>query len=286
MRFKSVKPATLALLAGIVVLAGVMIVRTRQGQHSAPPAATAPQLAPTDAANLAQLRFAGRACFDTNDFACAVDNYQKALALSPNEAALWSALGEARVMASQHDPMPAAARDAFRRAIDLSPKDSRARYFLAVDKDLHGDHQGAITDWLTLLAQTPQGAPWEKDLRRTIEQVGKINKLPVAERLAAVKQPPAPRGDPYFAGPSAEDLAAARAIPPSEQHIMAVDMVEKLEGRLATEPHNTDGWIMLIRSRVNLGQPDRARAALARALAADPANAAQIRAAAGQLGVK
>ncbi|NJS39534.1 MAG: tetratricopeptide repeat protein [Rhodobacteraceae bacterium] len=129
----------------------------------------------------------GAALFDLNRFADAAQAFEKAVALAPTNAVLWSALGESRVMASERDPMPPAALDAFRKAAAIDPKDPRTRYFLAVKRDIDGDHQGAITDWLALLADTPAGAPWEADLRRTIEQVGKIHKIDVASRLAATK---------------------------------------------------------------------------------------------------
>ncbi|MFX7549094.1 hypothetical protein ABTJ50_22380, partial [Acinetobacter baumannii] len=76
--------------------------------------------------------------------------------------------------------------NAFRRAVAIDPKDPRARYFLAVARDLKGEHRGAIDDWLALLKDTPPGAPWEADLRRTIEQVGKINHIDVAQQLSAI----------------------------------------------------------------------------------------------------
>ena len=129
----------------------------------------------------------GAAKFDLGDFAGAIAAYEKAVALSSESAGLWSALGEARVMASDSEPMPAAASQAFDKAIALDAKDPRARYFLAVRKDIGGDHRGAIEDWFALLADTPQGAPWEADLRRTIEQVGQIHKIEVADRLAATR---------------------------------------------------------------------------------------------------
>lgn len=44
-------------------------------------------------------------------------------------------------------------------------------------------------------------------------------------------------------------------------------MVERLAARLETSPNDPDGWMRLIRSRVVLGQTDRAREALRRALA-------------------
>jgi cytochrome c-type biogenesis protein CcmH len=122
-------------------------------------------------------------------------------------------------------------------------------------------------------------------LRRTIEQVARLNAIAVTGRLAAVRQPAASAAPANLSGPSADDLAAATSIPPSQQRAMAEAMVDKLEQRLATDPHNADGWIMLIRSRINLDQRDRAVAALHRALQNDPVDAAQIRAGAAQLGL-
>lgn len=294
MKYPRIKPTTALLFAGVATLAGVVIVRADQSPAVSTASATASASA-ADGHDAEQWRHTAAACFDANDFACAVDGYQKAVAIAPNDGTLWSALGEARVMASQHDPMPAAALDAFHRAVALAPKDPRARYFLAVARDLSGDHRGAITDWLAILAETPPGAPWEKDLRRTIEQVGKLHDIPVADQLAAVRQPAAPAAAqspaqsapmPGVPGPSPEDLAAATAIPPSQQRAMAEAMVDKLDQRLTAEPHNADGWIMLMRSRINLDQRDQAQAALRRALKADPGDAAAIRAGAEQLGMQ
>ena len=241
-------------------------------------------------------RALGAGYFDAGRFADAAGAYEKAAGLAPETANAWSALGEARVMASKTDPMPPAALEAFRKAAALDPKDPRARYFLAVNRDLGGDHDGAISDWLALLADTPPGAPWEADLRRTIEQVGKIHKLDVASRLATLKQPAAPAGGAEAAqmplaaqgipGPSPTDLKAAASIPPSQQREMAEGMVARLEGKLKANPANADGWIMLMRSRITLGQPDKAAQALKNAIAANPTQAAQLRQEAAVLGVR
>ena len=232
----------------------------------------------------------GAAYFNASRFDDATRAYDKASGLAPGKAAIWSALGEARVMASQNDPMPPPAAAAFERALALDGKDPRARYFLAVKRDLAGDHDGAVADWLALLADTPADAPWRTDLVRTIEQVGKIHKIDVAARLAAAgARSPAPvmpavaRGIP---GPTAQDLAAASAIAPSEQRQMAEGMVSRLEARLKSQPKNPDGWLMLMRSRVTLGQNDKASQALKDALAANPDKAGMLRDQAAMLGVK
>lgn len=222
--------------------------------------------------------------------------YRQAVEGDPDNAVLWSALGEARVMASQRDPMPADAVTAFQKAIALDPTDPRSRYFLAVRKDLAGDPRGAIADWTALLKETPPGAVWEDNLRRTIEQVGTINGIDTAAMLAAVdrdRAASAPAAAPAaltagnaIPGPTQEEIAAARAISPSDQQSMAEGMVERLDTRLRSEPGDVNGWVMLMRSRITLGQPDRASQALKDAIAANPAQAARLRAEAEALGVR
>ena len=240
----------------------------------------------------------GFARFGEGRYDGAAEAYAKAVALDPNSAVLWSALGEARVMASQRDPMPPAALEAFRKAASLDPKDPRARYFLAVNRDLGGDHAGAVADWLALLRDTPPGAPWEADLVRTIEQVGKINTLDTAAQLAAAEVarkaafPQAAPADPGLTagraipGPSQEQLKAASGMTPGQQRDMAEGMVASLEAKLKTNPTNIDGWVMLMRSRQSLGQADRARKALADAKAANPGAAQRLDAEAQLLGLR
>ena len=58
----------------------------------------------------------GFAHFQRGDFTEAALAYERAVAIDSDEAVLWSALGEARVMASQRDPMPVTALAAFNRA--------------------------------------------------------------------------------------------------------------------------------------------------------------------------
>jgi cytochrome c-type biogenesis protein CcmH len=228
--------------------------------------------------------------FEAGRFGDAVQAYREAVSLDPDEPLLWSSLGEAMVMASERNPMPDDAVAAFRKTVSLDPKDPRARYFLAVKRDLSGDHQGALDAWLALLEETPLDAPWRNDLVRTIDQVGKINKIDVSKRLAdagakspAPQMPAAARGIP---GPSAQDLANASKIPPGEQRDMAEDMVSRLEKRLESDPANVDGWVMLMRSRKTLGQHDKARKALRDAVAANPGKADFLKQQAGVLGLR
>ena len=210
--------------------------------------------------------------------------YRRAAELEPDNGENWSSLGESLQVASR-TVVPEAA-DAFRRALALNPADPRARYFLAVQKDMSGDHKGAVDDWIAFLKDTPPGAPWEADLRRNIEQSAAKHKIDIAGRIP----PPgaAPAATAAIPGPSQQQLAAAGSIPPGEQDRMVKGMVERLEGRLKANPRDADGWIRLMRSRMVLGQTDAARRALGAGLAAfegDSAAQGRLRSAAAALGV-
>jgi cytochrome c-type biogenesis protein CcmH len=285
----------LAAIAALVIAAGAIGYRLLGDPGAGPvetsqpadPLAELERLAAADPDDAEAWQKLGFAYFELGRFADAAAAYQSATRADPDSAVLWSSLGEALVMASERDPMPAPALQAFRRAIALDREDPRGRYFMAVEKDLSGDHAGAIADWLALLADTPPDAPWEADLRRTIEQVGQIHSIDVERRIAVAvadrpAPPPAMSGIP---GPTQEQLASASSLRPAEQQEMAEGMVARLAERLESEPGDVDGWIMLMRSYRSLGRDREASGALARALAANPRERARLEAAAATLGV-
>ena len=291
------------LLAAALLVAGILAWRTLSdaGVNPLPtPSEVAPltieelvaktQADPGDAEAWQELGFA---YFAQEQFGDAVTAYEGAVQADPESAILWSALGEARIYASERDPLPAAATEAFEKARALDPADERARYFLAVRKDLDGDHEGAIADWLALLEDTPPGAPWESNLVRTIDQVGKINEIATEDRVASVMESrspiaagPAIGAAGNLPGPSQAQIAAAGSISPSDQREMALGMVARLEQRLSDDPSNVDGWVMLMRSRMTLGEPDKASQALADAIAANPSDQTRLRQEGEALGVR
>jgi len=293
--FEKVGGGGVAAILAVALAAGAIGYRLLEsaGDEPAPATASDPLAAlerrvAAEPDNAGAWQALGFAYFELGRFADAASAYEKATGADPGSAVLWSSLGEARVMASEHDPMPAAALDAFRKAASLDPKDPRARYFLAVEQDLAGDHEGALAAWLALLAETPPGAPWEADLRRTIEQVGRINSIAVDERIAAVQslRPSAPAlATAATAGPTQEQIAAASALRPGEQQAMAEEMVAGLAARLGRAPQDVDGWVMLMRSYRTLGRDAEARAALGKALAANPGARAELMSAAATLGI-
>lgn len=241
---------------------------------------------PLDSAAWEELGFA---YYADGQFEQAARAYRQAVEGDPESAELWAALGEARVLASKDDPMPPLAVSAFEKAVQLDPRQQRARYYLAARRDLSGDHEGAIAEWVAILAEAPPGAVYEENLLRTIRQIGKINNIEVESRIAAAtkNRPDVPQltAGEAIPGPTRQQIDAARAMAPGEQQDMAEGMVARLEERLKSEPANVDGWVMLMRSRVTLGQQDRASKALKDAIAANPQAADRLRQEARVLGV-
>ncbi len=210
--------------------------------------------------------------------------YRRAARLEPDNAENWSSLGEA--LQAPSPTLVPEAQAAFRKALELDPRDPRARYFLGVQRDLTGDHKGAIESWLALLRDTPPGAPWAADLRRTIEQTAAKHRIDLAGRM-----PPdgaAAAGTAGIPGPTAEQIASVSSLPPAQQAAMVEQMVARLEERLKSNPKNEEGWIRLIRSRMALGDPKAAQAALNSGLTAfrgEPAAAGRLKSAAAELRV-
>ncbi|WAT16837.1 tetratricopeptide repeat protein [Aurantiacibacter sp. MUD11] len=299
----SLKTGTIAAIAAALVLAGIVGWRFLggDGDTTAPEAgeaagmSTAPTLeelaerAEADPDNPVAWQELGLAYFGANRFDEAAAAYEKAVEADPDSAVLWSSLGEARVMASTDEPLPAPAIEAFRRALSLDGSDARARYFMAVQKDLGGDHEGAIADWLALLADTPPGAPWETDLVRTIQQVGAINDIEVEQRIASAAGtrdllPADALSGPR--GPTQEQMAAAASLSPDQQQSMAEGMVRNLANRLDAQGGSVDEWVMLMRSYQQMGRLGEARRTRDRALAAHPESESQINSVAENLGIR
>ena len=90
-------------------------------------------------------------------------------------------------------------------------------------------------------------------------------------------------------GPSAEKITKSEAMPPREHDAAIRSMVDGLADRLESSPRDVEGWTLLMRSRIVLGETEVAATAFRRALEVfkdDPAASGAITAAAIDLGLK
>jgi cytochrome c-type biogenesis protein CcmH len=111
---------------------------------------------------------------------------------------------------------------------------------------------------------------------------GTVASVPAAPPAASTGAAAALNGIP---GPSREQMAAASQLPSGQQEAMVRGMVDGLAAKLQADPKQPDRWMMLIRSRMMLGQDREAAQALQQAIAANPESRADLVQAARTLGV-
>lgn len=197
---------------------------------------------PSDAESWLNL---GRVHFSLGRYEEAAAAIEQALDLTGRHPGALAAYGEALVFAAEGF-VTEGARGAFREALATDPREPRARYYGALANYQAGRREQALDDWLDLATGAPADAGWLPAVQDRIRTVASELGLD-AEALLA-RAAPAP-GQPL----AGDQLAQIRG------------MVDGLAARLEQEPDDLEGWQMLGRSYMVLGQSPRAVAALTRA---------------------
>jgi cytochrome c-type biogenesis protein CcmH len=151
--------------------------------------------------------------------------------------------GEA-LTAAANGVVTAQAKEAFDQAIGLDRRNPTARFYEGLAAEQDGNAADAARIWRALLADAPQGAQWVAFVRQALARVEPAN--------ATAAAPPA-GGTTTAAG---------------GQDAMIRTMVERLASRLKQDGSDVDGWIMLTRSYLVLGEHDQAQATVAAARSA------------------
>jgi len=217
-------------------------------------------------------RVLGWSHFRKQRYEKASEAYRRAAELDPSNPLLKSLQGEAMVAAADGQ-VTVKALNTFKSALALDPNNVRARFYSGQFQLQNGDAKSAAETWISLLKIAPEGEGWATDLRERILEVSRQSDLDVSKSLpppieAASKSAKTPN----HASPTAEDLERASGLTPQSREAMARDMVKRLAARLEVSPDDPDGWIMLIRSRMVLGETSEAKAALEQAIEVFAAN--------------
>lgn len=224
-------------------------------------------------------------------FADATQAFRRAMELQPRNADYTAYLAEMVLIGatSTGRPPPPEADQLFRRALTMQPGNPQARFYLATIRNERGDHRGAVDDLLALLRDAPAGEVWPQQVRSALIAIAQRNNIDLAGRLpAAPAVPPPSTATAAIPGPTSEQLRAASAMTPSQQDAAGRTMVNRLAARLAANPRDERGWIMLMRSRMVLRDGNGAADALRTALGVfrgDAAAQGRLRQAARELAV-
>jgi cytochrome c-type biogenesis protein CcmH len=195
----------------------------------------------------------GRSYATLGRFKKSAEAYRKAIEHGAADAAVQSGLGEALALL-ENGVVTEPARQAFEAALQIDPRDSRARYYLALAEAQAGRVKQALDLWLALEADGAPDSPWRKTVAERIDQAAVSLGLDPL-KLPGRKPPDVP------AGPTADDMAAAAGMTPGDRETFIRDMVERLAERMKSNPNDLQGWQKLGRAYVVLGEFDAARAA-------------------------
>lgn len=211
----------------------------------------------------------------------AVNAWRQVLRLTPDDASVKGALGEALTVAADGVVGDEAVR-LFSDAVAADAIDARARYYLGMARVQAGDIRGALDRWTALVADSPADAPWLPTVRARIHdaatQVG-LDPIAITPAPKPASAPPPPAMGPGAgqtggggAAPalSPEQMQAMAGMSQQDQQATINSMVDGLRAKLKDNPGDADGWMRLARAREVQGNLDAARDALRGAVKADP----------------
>jgi cytochrome c-type biogenesis protein CcmH len=195
----------------------------------------------------------------------AVRAFRNAIAYNSESAERRGDLGEALV-ASAGGVVTTEAKSEFERAVALNADDVKSNYFLGLAAEQDGRLGDAASIWRAMLAKAPSNAPWRSLVQAALVRAGG-SAAPVL---------------------SNDTMAAAKDMSEADRGAMIRGMVDKLATRLKQNGDDIDGWLRLIRAYMVMGDPDKARIALAdarRAVASDPERLRQLNEGLKNLGI-
>jgi len=136
------------------------------------------------------------------------------------------------------------------RLVEMNARHPAVHYYRGLEYKQAGNIDAARAVWLDLKSRTPEDAPWMPVLNQGLASIDPE----LADTPAAGRMPSA--GD---VATTAEDVAA---MSPEDQVAFIASMIKRLEARLADNPDNSEGWLMLARARDMTGDPAGAEVAL------------------------
>jgi cytochrome c-type biogenesis protein CcmH len=186
----------------------------------------------------------------------AVRAFRNSITYNGESAARRADLGEA-LAAAAGGVVTAEAKAEFDRAIALNADDVKASYFLGLAAEQDGRSAEAASIWRAMLARAPANAPWRPLVQDALVRVG---------------------GSPVPAV-SDDAVAAAKDMNETDRSAMIRGMVDRLATRLKQNGDDVEGWLRLVRAYMVMGDPDKAKGALAdarQAVANDPERLRQL----------
>ncbi len=218
--------------------------------------------------NLAKMYFGSR------NYAQAADADRHVIELGANDAASWSEYGEALVMANGGAVVPQA-MTAFAKSLAADPRSERSRFYIGLAESQIGNLKRAVGIWKDLEQSSDPGAAWLPMVREHITAFSKQGGFDPTSVRAGPPDPAVMNSamSAMATALQAKDSGSQTSAPAGSadaQETMIHGMVDKLAAEMQKNPGNAAGWSRLAHAYNVLGQTDKARDAIDRAVRLHP----------------
>lgn len=176
------------------------------------------------------------------DYSLAANAFAELARLQPEEPK-WRVQQLEAMMGMANGQITPAARLVLSQLLNDEPNHPAGQYYLGLAYFQAGDEDNARAVWLGLADRSPADAPWMAPLRERLAALG--------ERLPTI-------GD--------EEMAAVAAMSEEDRKAFIGQMIDRLAARLEANPNDVEGWMMLARSQLSMGERENAIAALERGI--------------------
>lgn len=186
------------------------------------------------------------------NFRAAHQAMAKVIALKGDNAGAddYTKLADLLVLAA-HGRVSPEAEDAIRKALEISPNDGIALYYLGLMYAQNDRPDLGFPIWRDLLERSHPGEPWVDPIR---SQIGQL-----AAMAGVDYRPPAAASAGPLSGPSRADMEAAADMSDEDRAAMIQGMVNRLMDRLASEGGTAPEWARLIGALATIGDTEKAR---------------------------
>ncbi len=189
----------------------------------------------------------------------AANAFAQLFILQPNEVR-WQLSQAESLMAMAKGKITPAANLVLDQILATDSVNPAARYYKGIGFKQNGDDQAALAIWKDIAATSPKNAPWMKM---------------VARQISAIENPK-PTGMPQI---TADQTQAVASMSATEQQAFFRSMMQRLTDKLDKDGNNPEGWMMLARTHLTMGDKDKAITVLKRGIVAvDAENKAPLKA--------
>lgn len=176
--------------------------------------------------------------------------YEQLVVLTNRNPEALMALAEA-IFVDADDVVTPAAATLFKEAKIAMPGNPMTYYYLAIERQVMGDNQGAMDEYAGLLGISPSNGEWVPNIQSRMKALAEKSGISVPD--VKMLAPMQAQIDVPASGPTQQQIQDAQSMSGDDQNTMIRSMVTRLAAKLKANPDDLEGWKRLANAYKVLG---------------------------------